>query len=495
MNRQWSSKPFIYEINTRVWLTELSKRYGYHINLYNVPDEVIDDLASFGIDAVWMMGIWTRGAASYRSALNYIHEYRGALPDVSEVDIAGSAYAIHDYQVEPLIGGREGLSVLRWRLGERGLRLILDFVPNHVSTDHRWTREHPEYFVHSTPDALKRHPGMFFMVEDVNGVKHAIAHGRDPYFPSWIDTAQLNVFHPESRRAMKDTLLDIASQCDGVRCDMAMLMLNDVFPRTWGSHITEGPPERDYWVELVGAVRERQPNFLFMAEVYWDLQNVLLDQGFDLTYDKVLYDRLFEDDAAHMHQHLIADVNYQRRMVRFIENHDEPRAAAAYGIERSKVGAVLISTVPGAVLLHDGQFTARTVKLPVQIARQPEEAPNLELEAFYRRLLAETRHPIYHEGNWQLLDSQFGKLLAYQWHYGDTRRLIVLNLSAQRLEDTILLSEWHGALPLKDVIENSMYKLDENGCIVLSLDAYGYAILQQETHLHLENAEAQQAMS
>ncbi len=493
MNRQWTSKPFIYEINTRVWLTTLSQHYGYHINLYNVPDEVIDDLASFGIDAVWLMGIWTRGAASYRSALNYIHEYRGALPDVSEVDIAGSAYAIHDYQVEPLIGGREGLSVLRWRLGERGLRLILDYVPNHVSTDHRWTHEHPEYFVHSTPDVLKQHPGMFFTVEGDDGSKHAIAHGRDPYFPGWIDTAQLNVFHPGSRQAMKGTLLDIASQCDGVRCDMAMLLLNDVFQRTWGNHITEAPPEREYWPELIGAVREQQPNFLFMAEVYWDLQNVLLAQGFDLTYDKVLYDRLFEDSAAYMHQHLTADVVYQRQMVRFIENHDEPRAAAAYGIERSKVGAVLISTVPGAVLLHDGQFTARTVKLPVQIARQPDEPENKELEAFYRRLLAETRHPIYHLGDWQLLNTEFGKLLAYQWHYGDSRRLIVLNLAAEPLDDEIVLSEWHSALPLRDVIEDTAWTLDENGCLRLTLEGYGCSILQQEAQLHIEGMESHQS--
>jgi glycosidase len=494
VNQQWSSKPFIYEINTRVWLTSLSQRYGYHINLYNVPDEVIDDLASFGMDAVWLMGIWTRGAASYRSALNYVHEYRGALPDISEIDIAGSAYAIHNYQVEPLIGGREGLSVLRWRLGERGLRLILDFVPNHVSTDHWWTREHPEYFVHSTPDAIKKHPGMFFPIEDENGVRHTIAHGRDPYFPSWIDTAQLNVFNPDSRRALRDTLLDIASQCDGVRCDMAMLMLNMVFEDTWGQYIKETPPAVDYWVEMIGAVRQWHPNFLFMAEVYWGLENILLEQGFDLTYDKVLYDRLFENNASHMRQHLTAQVDYQRRLVRFIENHDEARAASAFGIERSKVGAALISTVPGAVLLHDGQFTGRKVKLPVQIARQPNEPENLELEAFYRRLLAETRHPIYHEGDWELLKTDRDRLLAYQWQYGDTRRLIVLNLSPKTVEDHLTLADWNPALPLSGVLKDEMRRLEDSWRITLRLEGFGIAIYQQDAQLHYEGVRSHEVV-
>ncbi len=334
---------------------------------------------------------------------------------------------------------------------------------------------------------------MFFAVEGKDGVKRAIAHGRDPNYPSWIDTAQLNAFNFDSRRAMTETLLDIASQCDGLRCDMAMLLLNAVFERTWGRYVAESAPQVDYWLELVGAVREHQPHFLFMAEVYWNMENALLEQGFDLTYDKVLYDRLFDNDPSHMRQHLTADVRYQRRMVRFIENHDEPRAAADYGIERSKVGAVLISTVPGTVLLHDGQFTGRTVKLPVQIARQPDEPENLELEAFYRHLLAETRHPIYHEGEWRLLKTERSKLLTYQWQYEDSRRLIVLNLTSKAVEDYLTLSTWHPTIPLHDALGDQVRTLDDAGRIHFRIGSYGMAILQQEAQFHIEEVQSQPA--
>ncbi len=94
----WPTKPFIYEINTSVWLNNLSKRYGHPITFANVPDEVINELAAYNVDAIWLMGVWQRSTAAQKSALNYIHEYKNALPDIEEEDVLGSAYAIGDYQ-------------------------------------------------------------------------------------------------------------------------------------------------------------------------------------------------------------------------------------------------------------------------------------------------------------------------------------------------------------------------------------------------------------
>src|SRR5262249_28152361 len=161
---------------------------------------------------------------------------------------------------------------------------------------------------------LKRDPASFVQVDDA-----VLANGRDPYFPAWPDVVQLNAFSPELRAAVVETLTSIAAQCDGVRCDMAMLMLNDVFQRTWGERVGP-PPVDDYWPGVIPAVKREHPSFVFLAEAYWDLEWELQQQGFDHCYDKRLYDRLVAGDPDAIHGHLTADLGYQQRLVRFIEN-------------------------------------------------------------------------------------------------------------------------------------------------------------------------------
>ena len=240
----WKAKPVVYEINTWVWLNQLSRKYDRDITLADVPEIELAELANWRFDAVWLMGVWHRGQATRMSALNYLHEYRQALPDVSEADVPGSAYAICDYKVEERLGGRKGLAQFRERLREHDIKLILDFVPNHVASDHRWIDEHPEYFVLGKPVDLKESPASFFSVAKADGSELVVARGRDPYFPAWIDTAQLNSFHPGLRRAIIDTLIDIGSQCDGLRCDMAMLATNAIFSQTWGDRAGAAPGAR-----------------------------------------------------------------------------------------------------------------------------------------------------------------------------------------------------------------------------------------------------------
>ena len=65
---------------------------------------------------------------------------------------------------------------------------------------------------------------------------------------------------------------------------------------------------------------------MFVAEVYWDKEYDILQQGFDYAYDKTLYDRIMAGDVQKIRQHLVAALDYQQHMLRFIENHDEPRA-------------------------------------------------------------------------------------------------------------------------------------------------------------------------
>ncbi|MDX2136594.1 MAG: alpha-amylase family glycosyl hydrolase [Chloroflexota bacterium] len=447
----WRNKPFIYQINTRVWLTTLSETYGYTITLDNIPDEVLDDVSKPGIDIIWFMGIWQRGEKGRANALKYKHEYRGALPDITDADVIGSAYAIADYRVEDSIGGRAALARLRERLRQRGVKIMLDYVPNHVGLDHEWAKQ-PEFVITGTKDQQKARPDVFFKAKRFDGKDWIIAHGRDPYFPGWEDTVQLNVFHPTVRQAVVFTLLDIASQCDGVRCDMAMLMMNDIFAGTWAGCNIGPRPQRDYWQEIVPQVRAQYPDFMFIAEVYWDKEYDIIQQGFDYAYDKTLYDRIGSGDVQKLRQHLLADIDYQKHLIRFIENHDEHRAFAHLGEERSLPAATLICTLPGAVLLHDGQFLGRTVKLPVQIGRQPDEELHPELEEYYRRLLWETLDPSYERGQFYLFevwqtspeDHSNRNLLAYGWRDAVSKRyrLIVVNLTGEHSYGRINLGYW-----------------------------------------------------
>src|SRR2546425_1112473 len=286
MDTSWPVRPVIHEINTWVWLNDLSRQNKRVITLDTVPLEQWDAIASLGVDAVWLMGVWERSPRGVRIANEDAAlqaEFRSALPDYPFADNVGSAYCVRRYVVDEHLGGPAGLTGARQMLAQRGLRLILDFVPNHVARDHPWVFEHPEYFVQGTREDLAQAPGAFFAVGDT-----VIANGRDPYFSPWQDVAQLNAFSQLLRQAAIETLNSVAEQCDGMRCDMAMLLLNNIFEQTWGGRVG-GPPPEEYWREVIPAVRLQHPNVLFMAEDYWGLGGDLQQVRFDSCYCKRVF--------------------------------------------------------------------------------------------------------------------------------------------------------------------------------------------------------------
>ena len=439
----WPRYPLIYEINTWVWLHELSAQYRRLITLSTVPEEVWDDIGTLGMDAVWFMGVWERSPAGIDIANKnegLQADFRRALPDYRTEDNVGSPYCVRRYEVDSRMGGREGLATARKELAQRGMRLILDFVPNHVAPDHPWVDECPDYFIQGDKEDLTNDASSF-----IERAGRVIACGRDPYFPAWPDVLQLNAFHPGLRNAVTDTLINLANQCDGVRCDMAMLLLNNIFRRTWGQKAGEIPGV-DYWPEIIPVIKSKYPDFKFIAEAYWDLEWELQQQGFDYCYDKKLFDRLEHDNAESVRLHLCAEMNYQEKLVRFIENHDEPRAASTFLIEKEKAAAVLVSTLPGAKLFHEGQFEGRKVRLPVFLGRRPKEKENKELGEFYSSLLGVVRHDAFRSGTWQLCertgwpDNQtYMNLIPYCWMNNSDRYLVVVNFSDVQSQGNIRL--------------------------------------------------------
>ncbi len=441
--RSWPRYPVIYEINTWVWLDELSRKYNRSVTLATVPAEEWSFLSSFGFDAIWLMGVWERSPAGIAIANRnpaLLADFRRALPDFRPEDNVGSPYCIRRYVVDEHLGGPEGLAMARRELARRGLKLILDFVPNHVAPDHPWVLSHPEYFIQGTQEDLRREPTSFV---DAGG--RVLACGRDPYFPAWPDVLQLNAFQPGLRQAVIGTLAQIADQSDGVRCDMAMLFLNSIFERTWGQRA--GPRlATEYWQDVIGAVQGTHPDFLFVAEAYWDREWDLQQQGFDYCYDKRLYDRLEHESAQSVWLHLCADLAYQEKLVRFIENHDEPRALSMFSPAKERAAAVTIATIPGARLFHEGQFEGRKIRLPVFLGRRPAEPVDPDIQAFYHTLLNADFLEGLREGNWQLCgrtgwpdNASFQNLVAWCWHSAREYRLIVVNLSNSAAQGMVRL--------------------------------------------------------
>jgi hypothetical protein len=377
--------------------------------------------------------VWQTGEAGRQVSLTqpeWQHEYRERLPDFAPADVCGSPFAVREYVVHRDFGGPPALAGLRKPLADRGLQLMLDFVGNHTALDHPWARGHPEFYVEGTAADLAREPHNYRSVDTGRGPR-ILAHGRDPYFPGWPDTLQLDYRRQDLREAMVQELQTIAAQCDGMRCDMAMLLQPDVVQRTWG-----GPPlAESFWRAAIARVRERRPGFVFMAEAYWDLEWALQQEGFDYTYDKRLYDRLRAQDAAAVHPHLLAAGDYQRASARFLENHDEPRAAAVFPKPVHQSAAVIAHLVPGLRFVHDGQREGRWLRTSNHLRRRVPEPVDRDMEAFYTRLFACMRRPEARQGAWQLLERRpawegnptWEDFIAFTWTSPTGRLLVAVN--------------------------------------------------------------------
>jgi len=426
-------RPTVYEINTAVWLERLGRGSGRPLVLGDVPGSTWDALAALPVDAVWLMGVWQRSPEGLRIALTdpgLDAGNRAALPDLRPEDVIGSPYCVRDYVVDDRFGGPDALVLAREELAARGVGLILDYVPNHVAPDHPWCTDHPEFFVTGSDDDLGEHPEAF--LRTAGGV---LAKGRDPYFAPWQDVVQLNAFSPTLRDAVTEMLITVGGQCDGLRCDMAMLMTNQVFAQTWGERAGE-PPSAEFWPTLIARVKDAHPDLRFIAEAYWDMEWTLQEQGFDFCYDKRLYDRLVHESPESVRGHLQADVAYQERLIRFIENHDEPRAAATFAPGQARAAAVVVSTLQGARLCHDGQFEGRRVRIPVFLGRGPDEPVDEELRAYYSRLLRVVADSDLRDGDWRLCDcvgwpdnDSHRQLVSWCWSGPESRHLVVVNLA------------------------------------------------------------------
>jgi hypothetical protein len=454
-NRSHNSS--LYQINTRIWLRSLSTQAGQQVTLSQVPDEELDRIASLGFEWIWLLGVWRTGEFGQQIAREHPdlrQEYLATLPDLQENDICSSPFAITAYSVSSDLGGDHGLALLREKLHAWGLRLMLDFIPNHTARDHPWLTLHPDYYIAGSEDQLLSQPFNFGLAPKGNKI---LAFGRDPYFQGWSDTFQLNYSNPQLQAAMREELYKLATICDGVRCDMAMLILPEVFHSTWGIEI------QPFWPETIQRMRAQRPDFTFIAEVYWDLEWTLQEQGFDFTYDKRLYDRLVQQEARPLREHLLAGLDYQNKSTRFLENHDEPRAAESFPPQVHQAAAIITYLTPGLKFFHLGQIEGYKTRIPMQLCRGPKEIRDHQITAFYVHLLELLQMPIFEVGNWQLLEClpawqsnwTWDSFVAFSWQGNDDYRLlVVVNYSLHQ-------SQCYVRLPWSDLAGNEVLFIDK----------------------------------
>jgi glycosidase len=382
----------IYEINARV-----------HCRSFNdIKDVELIELAQLGFDAVWLMGVWQ------------ISEGACKVSKIISEDYEGSPYAIPVYEFNTALGGKDQFAYFAQRAHEAGLAVIVDFVSNHMALDSSWISEHPEFFIRSDTRARKQSTSDYFL----HSSGEVIAFGRDPYFPPWTDTAQLDYTSPQLRTRMTDTLRWMSQYADGVRCDMAMLVLRDYIRHQWFPHahdswFNERMPG-EFWDEAISEVKKQRPDFKFIAEAYWDKEPLLYQLGFDLTYEKKLYDALVASDSKLVIERIARDTALLRSSVYFIENHDEQRAATIFSHADNLASAALILSLPGSALIHEGQMEGKHERLPVQRLKPLiEEPPDTQLRNSYVQILKATSDSIFKTGDFSLFDCQTYGTVAF----------------------------------------------------------------------------------
>jgi len=299
----WMPKVVMIAKNTFVWLNQLSKQYGRQIErLDQIPDETLDQLASWGFTGLWLIGLWERSEASRR-----IKQMCG------NPDAVSSAYSLARYQIAERLGGELSYQNLNQRCTARGIRLASDMVPNHMGIDSDWVYEHPDWFIQSDqspfpaytfngPD-LSTRPGTSINLEDHyysrsdaavvfkhydhgNSRTRFIYHGNDGTSMPWNDTAQLNYLNPEVREAVIQTILSVARKFPIIRFDAAMTLTKKHFQRLWFPQPGSGGdiPSRaeyamtreafdaampeEFWREVVQRVAEEVPDTLLLAEAF-----------------------------------------------------------------------------------------------------------------------------------------------------------------------------------------------------------------------------------
>ncbi|MBA4312894.1 MAG: alpha-amylase [Chlorobiaceae bacterium] len=471
----WMPNVVLLAKNIHVWLDQLSKKYKRAITKLNeIPDEELDQLASWNITALWLIGIWERSSASQK-----IKQWMG------NPEAAASAYSLYDYVIAHDLGGEDAFQNLKSRAWERGIRMSGDMVPNHMGIFSKWVVEHPEYFIQSeyppfpnynfSGGNLSDHPDIEIRIEDGywrkndaavvfqridrrNQTVHYIYHGNDGTHMPWNDTAQLNFMRAEVREAVIQTIFHVARKFPIIRFDAAMILTKQHFQRLWFPHPGKGGdiPSRadhsmsteefnrmfpqEFWREVVDRINAELPNTLLLAEAFWLLEGYFVRTlGMHRVYNSAFMNMLKMEENSKYRELIRNTLHYHpeilKRYVNFMSNPDEQTAIAQFGKEDKYFGTLaMMVTLPGLPMIGHGQIEGLTEKYGMEYRRAYyDEEPNLELIKRHEQeifpLLAQ-RYLFSQVANFELYDfididgNLDNDLIAYSNKSGNERAVV-----------------------------------------------------------------------
>ncbi len=477
------------QINTRVWLKELKEHYfpnSEKFYLSDIPIDVWQQFKDQGFDVIYLLGVWEVDTLTKDmfAKKGLQAEFDHVLPSWKWEDTCGSPFAIKQYALNPMLGNENTLQIVKQTLNNLGLELILDFVPNHfglqtpqINIPNLFIEE--KSFTDSTND---------YEVYKTDQGKKAIYHGKDPYFPPWEDTLQLDYSSSTTKEFMKKQLISIAEVCNGVRCDMAMLIVNRIIQQVWGAKLSS-QLTTEFWDEAIKEVKQTRPNFAFIAEVYWDMEDELINLGFDYCYDKKLYDSIRDRNygAFEFILHKVQDSH--NKTVRFLENHDEPRAITVFNHEINYLASVITFTLPGIKFFHQKQFVGYSFKESLFLVKRSQEPVNSLIKQNYSFLLSIINKFIKNGSNWQNNPDILAKnidvtrnIYIWQWdnpknnskliiiiNYKDIGAVLELDNSIQEYTIFDDPTNINGTKINKQKKSDLMFEIKPFGCVFISL--------------------------
>ncbi|HEU4742701.1 MAG TPA: alpha-amylase family glycosyl hydrolase [Meiothermus sp.] len=474
----WMPRCVLIAKNAFVWLDQLSKKYARPITtLDQIPEEELDILASWGVTALWLIGLWERSAASKR-----IKQMMG------NPDAVASAYSLYDYVIAKDLGGEPAVEVLRQRAWRRGIRLASDMVPNHTGIDGKWVLEHPDWFISlpyspypnytfGGPD-LSSDPRVGIFLEDHyydksdaavvfkrvdrwTGETRYIYHGNDGTAMPWNDTAQLNYLNPEVREAVIQTILHVARQFPVIRFDAAMTLAKRHIQRLWwpepgGSPWGAAIPSRaehamtkeefdrlmpqEFWREVVDRCAVEAPDTLLLAEAFWMMEGYFvrtlgMHRVYNSAFMNMLRDEKNGEYRAIMKNTMEFEPEILKRFVNFLNNPDEKTAEEQFGRGDKYFGVMtLCATLPGLPMIGHGQVEGFTERYGMEYRRAYyDETPDQGLiDYHYQQIfpLLKKRYLFAEVENFVLYDFYAGDsinedVFAYSNRHQGERSLIV----------------------------------------------------------------------
>lgn len=459
-------QPHIHQVHTRPWLYSLAQsglpancsngRGTQYVCLRDVPDAEWLRMKEEHADMIYLLGLWELGPESLGEAMALFEDMKGwyGVPDLVPEDIIGSPFAVVDYRLSPEIGEDQDLDFAVEKIRSLGMGVIVDFVPNHFARDSKLFLEHPEAFV-QRPNGDNSPENWWY---HKNGV--TAAFGRGPYDGPWTDTLQVNYFSPRAVELLTDLVVSVAKRVDGIRLDMAHLILNEVFQRSWDQQMRAGGfsrPQREFWEQLISNVKSQRPDVIFVSEAYDYYftqppeQELLTNLGIDYSYNKKVLDLLEHFNLDNLKGYLSSESQgHLSRMCHFVENHDEPRAAFSLGgVQQSFAGAVVALTIPGARFTFQGQYEGLKNRLGIHLRRAMPEQPDHDLRAKYAKLTEILAAPLFHKGTWTYInvpsEGSGWRLMAWRWEYYGEKRLIVVNFSDQQGWGNVQVADAHAS--------------------------------------------------